>query len=207
MTTAPMPMQRPIAPEDQARADFYALLARLYAGPPDAALLADLGATESWTDDGVNPLAGAWNRLVLASRTMDAQAADDEYTSLFIGVGKSECNLYASYWINEATLQRPLVGVRADLAKLGLARQSDSVIYEDHLAALCEIMRILIVGLADRQPEPVATQKAFFERRIGPWVFDCCSAICESQVADYYRYVASFTHCFLAVERDSLAIE
>ena len=31
---------RPLEPEDQARADFYALLARLYSAAPDASLLA-----------------------------------------------------------------------------------------------------------------------------------------------------------------------
>lgn len=206
-TAGPMAMRLPIAPEDQARAEFYALLARLLSGPPDAALLADLGAAEPWADDGVNPLAGAWNALLRASSAMDARAADDEYTNLFIGVGKSDCNLHASYWISEATLQRPLVAVRADLAELGLARQADSPVYEDHLAALCETMRILIAGVAGRPPEPVATQKAFFERRIDPWAFDCCDAIRECPVANYYLHVASFAYCFLAVERDSLAIE
>jgi len=32
-------LPNPLAPEDRARADYYALLARLYADAPDAALL------------------------------------------------------------------------------------------------------------------------------------------------------------------------
>ena len=34
---------RRLEPEDQARANFYALLARLFSGPPDAALLRAIG--------------------------------------------------------------------------------------------------------------------------------------------------------------------
>jgi TorA maturation chaperone TorD len=53
----------------------------------------------------------------------------------------------------------------------------------------------------------VATQRAFFEDHIEPWVFACCDAILQSSVANYYRWVAELTSSFLAVERDSLAID
>src|SRR6185295_12329807 len=126
--------------------------------------------------------AAAWNGLILASQAMDADAADQEYTDLFIGVGRSEVDLHASHWIVEAAAERPLVAVRADLARLGLGRQAGSTLYEDHLAALCETMRILIAGAGDRRPSETAVQRAFFERRIAPWVFDCCDAIQTSAV-------------------------
>ncbi len=200
-------VQHRIAAEDEARAEFYALLARLYAAAPDPTVLAALGASELWPDDGDNPLAPAWNRLILASRAMDAEAAEQEYTDLFVGVGRSEVDLHSSYWIVEATAERPLVGVRADLARLGLGRQDRSTLYEDHLAALFETMRILIAGTGERPPAALATQRAFFERRILPWVFDCCDAIQQSSVANYYRPVAQLTSLVLAVERDSLAID
>ena len=196
-----------LAPEDQARAEFYALQARLYAAPPDAPTLALIGASEPWADAGANPLAAAWNGLILASQAMDADAADQEYTDLFIGVGRSEVDLHASHWIVEAAAERPLVGVRADLARLGLGRQAGSTLYEDHLSALCETMRILIAGAGDRRPADMAVQRAFFERRIAPWVFACCDAIQTSAVANYYRRVAQLTSLFLAVERDSFAID
>ena len=138
---------------------------------------------------------------------MDADAAAQEYTDLFIGVGKAECNLHASFWMRD-TLQRPLVAVRADLADLGLGRAAESVVYEDHLGALCETMRLLIAGAADeRQPVPVAVQKHFFERHLAPWAIDCVDAINACAVANYYARVAKFAAAFLAVERDSLAIE
>ena len=51
METVANPRSRPLAPEDQARADFYALLARLFADPPDAALLAAIADAAPIGDD------------------------------------------------------------------------------------------------------------------------------------------------------------
>ena len=206
MTNAPVALHPALAEEDRARAEFYALLGRLYTAPPDAPLLAAIGASDLWRDGETNPLAGAWNRLVLASRGMDAEAAEQEYTDLFVGVGKAACNLHASYWLPEAA-QKPLVAVRGELAALGLGRVHESAVYEDQLGALCETMRILIAGAPGRDPKPVAVQKAFFDRFVGGWVNRCCDAITQSPVANYYRRVAEFTCSFMAVERDSLAID
>jgi len=196
-----------LADEDRARAEFYALLGRLYGAAPDAPLLAAIGASELWPDDGENPLAGTWNRLVLASRAADAEAVEQEYTDLFIGVGKAECNLHASYWTRDVGTEPPLVALRAELAALGLGRQGGSSPYEDHLAALCETMRILVAGTGARQPESISVQRAFFERRIAPWVQECCAAMQECPVANYYAKVGEFTGLFMALERDSFAIE
>jgi TorA maturation chaperone TorD len=206
MTGQPITVQPQLAPEDQARAEFYALLGRLFSAAPDAAVLAALGASETWPDEGGDPLADAWNRLVLASRAMDAEAAEQEHTDLFVGVGKAECNLHASYWMRDAA-EPPLAAIRGEFAGLGLARRHGSALYEDHLAALFETMRILICGADGRPPTPIAVQRDFFNRWIGPWALDCCAAVTQSQIANYYRCVAQFTCLFLAVERDSLAIE
>ena len=51
MELLPIPRSRPLAPEDQARADFYALLARLFADPLDAALLAAIADAAPIGDD------------------------------------------------------------------------------------------------------------------------------------------------------------
>jgi TorA maturation chaperone TorD len=207
LDTTTVTLHHRLEPEDLARAQFYALLGRLFARGPDAELLAALGGSESWLAEPDNPLASAWNRLILASSAMDAEAAEQEYTELFIGVGRSNVDLHASHWITEPTSERPLVAVRSHLARLGLARRERSTMYEDHLSALCETMRLLIAGDTGRQPEAVAVQRDFFDSRIAPWVFDCCDAICNCPLANYYQRVAEFTSLLMAVERDSLAIE
>jgi TorA maturation chaperone TorD len=206
MSSAPILLHPQLSDEDRARAEFYAVLARLFTAPPDAALLAALAGAESIDDEADHPVVAAWNRLVAASQAMDADAAAQEYTELFIGVGKAECNLHASFWVRDAA-QRPLVAVRADLADLGLERVSQSTVYEDHLGALCETMRILVAGAPGRDPAPLDVQRRFFERHLASWVLSCANAIPHCAVANYYSRVAEFASAFLAVERDSLAIE
>ena len=199
-----------LEPEDQARADFYALLARLYAAAPDAPLLAAIATAGSLDGDaGVedsNDLAAAWDSLRAASAETDPTSVADEYQALFIGVGKSEVSLYATHYLGPQS-GRPLAEIRAALAVLGLARRPEQSEFEDHLSVLLETMRMLVAGDADRRPASIAEQKAFCERHLLPWAFDCCSAITQNSVAKFYRQVASYTSSFLALERDSFAID
>jgi TorA maturation chaperone TorD len=204
-TLQPVALAYPLAPEDRDRAEFYALLARLYADAPDAPLLLSIAGAQTMDGDGA--LAAAWNRLVAASGVMDADAAAQEYTDLFVGVGQCDVNLHASHWIAGAMLERPLAQLRGELAALGLGRRSDVVMLEDHLSALLETMRLLVAGHGDRPPARIATQRAFFDRHISPWALLCCSAIRKSSIANYYACVAEFTEQFMALDRDALAME
>ena len=207
MQVASVSLHRRLAPEDQARADLYAVLARLFADAPDAAFLAALGAAERLADSQANPVAAAWNRLLDASGAMHADAAAQEYTDLFVGVGKSDVNLHASHWESGFMMEKPLADLRGELDGLGLARKGAATMLEDHLAALCETMRIMIAGVGDRAPSSMTEQRNFFQKRLLPWIFDCCAAIEKSSLANYYRRVAEFTTLFMALERDSIAME
>jgi TorA maturation chaperone TorD len=194
-------------PEDQARADLYALLARLYASAPDASLLAAIAAApplapESGTEEA-RDFAADWNVLRAASAEADPDAVADEYQALFIGVGKSEVSLYASHYLGPQS-GRPLADLRAALAGSGLARRADSSEYEDHLSLELETMRMLVAGDVGRPPAPIA---AFCERFLLPWAFECCAAISQCAIANYYTKVAQLSRSFLALERDSFAIE
>lgn len=195
----------PLTPEDRSRAGFYALLARLYADSPDAALLGSIAAADPI--DGDTPLASSWNRLIAASGAMDVEAAVQEYTDLFVGVGQCDVNLHGSHWIAGAMMERPLAELRGELARLGIARRSDAVMLEDHLSALFETMRLLIAGTPEQSPKTIATQRAFFARHIEDWAFACCTAIRESTIANYYARVAEFTEQYMALDRDALAME
>ena len=203
-----------VEPEDQVRADFYALLARLFSDVPDAGLLAAVAGTASLepvarSDDGDDVsavLAAAWKALIRASATIDLESAIDEFQALFVGVGRSDVSLYASHYLGPQS-GRPLAEIRSALAALGIARRSGSSQYEDHLAVLFETMRLLVAGDEDRGPAEISIQREFFERYILSWVFDCCTAIEQSSVANYYRYVGQFTRCLMALERDSLVME
>jgi TorA maturation chaperone TorD len=205
-----------LEPEDQARADFYALLARLFAAAPDAALLAAIAAAAPLASDApdgtgrgdgdAKTITQAWDSLRAASAVTDPDAVGDEFQALFVGVGMSEVSLYASHYLGPQS-GRPLAAIRATLASLGLARRPESSEFEDHLSVELETMRMLVAGDAGRRPATIAEQRAFCGTHLLPWAFDCCAAISASLLANYYRHVASFTSCFMALERDSFAIE
>lgn len=213
MSDAAASLRQELLPEDQARADFYALFARLFADAPDASLLRAIGgapplAPAARADDaaGGNGFASAWDDLRAASTAIAPEAAREEFQALFVGVGRSEVSLYASHYLGPQS-GRPLAELRASLAKLGLARRPESNEFEDHLSLVLETMRMLIAGDGERPPAPVGEQKAFFDRHLLPWTTDCCTAISLNSVANYYRRVAECTQCFVGLERDSLALE
>jgi TorA maturation chaperone TorD len=204
--TASVALPHPVSAEDRVRADLYALVARLFAAAPGRAFLDVLANAPELPDDAGAPLAAAYNALLRASRAMDVAAADQEYTDLFVGVGKSELNLHGSHWLSGFMMDKPLAELRADLAGLGLERRESTDLLEDHLAAVAEVMRLLVAGSEGRPPASLAVQRRFFETRIASWAFVCCDAICACPLANYYRPAAEFTRQFLAIERDSLAM-
>ena len=207
MQAAPIAFRTYLDPADRARADVYAVLGRLFAEPPDAAFLRTLSNAPKMVDKADNRIGPSWNRLVDASAAMDADAAAQEYTDLFVGVGKSEVNLHASHWIAGFMIEKPLVELRADLVALGIGRQEAANVLEDHFSALCETMRLLIGGDDDREPASIPTQRNFFEKRLLPWAPDCCAAIMKHSLANYYQRVAEFASEFLALERESLSMD
>lgn len=207
-TTSPNENRMAIAPEDQARADMYALLARLYADAPDAKLLSALASAPALAVEGERgeELAAAWVALTQAAGVIDADAARREYQDLFIGVGKSEVNLHASYYLTGFMMEEPLAEVRTTMVRLGLARRADIGLVEDHLATLFGVSRALILGTQDRAPQPVATQQIFFEQHLASWYARCCAAIEASAIANLYRLVAKLTTIFLGLEAEAFTI-
>ena len=205
-----VPVRPPIAAEDQARANFYALLGRLYGDAPDTALLRTIAAADELpiavAEGPAYDLGEAWRTLIAASAAMDADAASQEYIDLFVGVGKSEVGVHASGYLSHAG-GSVLAELRAELARLGLGRQEGVSMYEDHLAAVCETMRVLAGGAPGIEPFPFSEQRSFFMAYVSPWVPECCNAIISSAIANYYRRVAELTQLFVAIERDSFAIE
>ncbi|HQU48546.1 MAG TPA: molecular chaperone TorD family protein [Casimicrobiaceae bacterium] len=200
-------MLPPVSAEDRVRADLYAMVARLFASAPDAAFLRLLGSAPELPEEPGAALPASYNTLVRASRAMDADAATQEYTDLFVGVGKSEVNLHGSHWISGFMMDKPLAELRDALAEMGIERREGAELLEDHLAAVAEVMRLLIVGGEGRPPAPIEVQRRFFETRIAPWAFRCCSAISVSPLANYYRCASQFVQAFLAIERDALAMD
>ena len=130
MSDAATTLRRELEPEDQARGEFYALLARLFADAPDAALLRAIAGApplvpaaragdESGGNSG-NGVASAWDSLRAASAEAVPEMVRDEFQALFVGVGRSEVSLYASHYLGPQS-GRPLAELRASRARRGRA--------------------------------------------------------------------------------------
>lgn len=193
-----------LSPEDRARADFYALIARLFYAGPDAVLLDAIAGADEIAAEGENiSLALAWKSLLAAAAATQAEAARDEYDKVFIGTGKAEITPYATSYIAESMKENVLVRLRADLAALGLVREMGVGEYEDHFSGLCEVMRHLIFFDAD---VAVQKQKSFFLRYLVPSYAIVCDAVTVSPNTNFYKYVARFTRAFLDVEAESFKL-
>lgn len=197
MTTAqPLKFETPDQGEETARADLYGLLATLFYGPPSQAMLDTIGSAKS---DGDGVLERAWADLSVLCRTAQADQVRDEYERLFIGVGKPDVMLYGSFYLSGFLMEKPLAELRSDLAALGLQRAESMSESEDHIAALCEVMRYLIAA-DDPVHANIATQKRFFADHIQAWVMDMCATIAAHPKAKFYSSVANLARSFFDVE-------
>lgn len=185
--------------EDRARAEHYAVLSRLFSSAPDAAFLKTLPALASVWGGSNSALGQAWLILGDAARQADAAAVDDEYTRIFLSIGRPEVMLFGSYYIAGFMMEEPLVELRADLAELGLGRRFGVSESEDHFAALCDVMRHLVVTGPDAAG--LARQKAFFEGHLASWVESLAEALEASPEASFYPRSAGLLRAFFAVER------
>jgi TorA maturation chaperone TorD len=144
-------------------------------------------------------LEAPWQALVAAMRKASAEAATEEYDALFGGVGKPEVFLYGSYYLSGFLNEKPLALLRADLERLGLARDEARGETEDHVAYLFEVMRYLIAG-DDVAVCNLEQQRRFFRAHVQPWVAQLCDAVQAHPRADTWRAVAELTRQFVAVE-------
>lgn len=195
-------------PEDQARSQWYLFIARVMRDAPDEALLASLRASPATGHDGrtgasensTPPLEQAWSDLVDAARSHDAASLRVEYDQAFVGVGRPEIILNASWHLTGFLNDRPLADLRELLATLGITRRDDIGETEDHVSALCEVMAWLIVS-EDPRLADLATQRALFQRFLAPWYPNLCDSLEQSPSTAFYRVVGRLLRAFLDVER------
>jgi TorA maturation chaperone TorD len=206
---AHIPVVAFVSEEDRARARWYAFLARLFREPPDEALLSSLAASAAGvaTDPAPDepPLQRAWRDFVTAAGGADPEAVRDEFDRTFIGTGKAPVPPNGSYFIAGFLNERPLVDLREQLARLGLARRETVSETEDHISSLCEVMAHLIAG--DDVAERLAAQREFFDRFIAAWYERFADALEGCGETEFYRAVARLMRCYFEVERLSFAFE
>jgi TorA maturation chaperone TorD len=190
-----------LPPEEQARANFYSLLARMFYAPPDRALLAALAGSEAPPSEGKDDALGsAWAALAEASAVADEAAVRDEYEGVFIGTGKAPVTLYTSAYTVKTAVDNPLVDIREFLLRHGLGRQAEVQEPEDHVAAVCEVMRILVA----EQQASLEEQSGFFKSFVAPGGLALCDAIDAHPGTWFYKHVAKLARAFFQLEHATL---
>ena len=190
-------------PEDLARADLYGLIARLFHLPPDQTLLDQIATTADQQDAADSaPLAKAWMDLVEVAKNNPAKAWHDEFDLNFVSVGKPNVVLNGSFYMAGHLNERPLVNIRRALEEFGLEASEEVTETEDHISALCEVMRYLIAG-DDVEVSNLTNQRVFFNEHIRPWYDDLCNAIEDIPEMHLYRPIAVLTREFMAIEGQS----
>ena len=187
--------------EDHVRANVYALLAAMLAKPPDAELLKLLKQVETAEFDGGVEMAAAWATLKRGAEEAEGTALEAEFHDLFIGLGRGEVVPYGSWYLSGFLMEKSLAELRIDLRKLGFERQDEVHEPEDHTAALCETMSMMITT-----PVSFETQKFFFNKHISPWMPRFFADLTKAKAARFYRAVGFMGEKFLQLEGAYLAM-
>lgn len=182
--------------EDVLRAQQYGFLARLLAAAPSDEVLADVAAMKG---DGT-ALGQAYDVLAGTAATTTAAQVESEFFELFIGVGRGELLPYASFYLTGFLNERPLADLRADLARLGIARAEGRYEPEDHLALLFEVMAGMASG------DVAGDQAAFFDRHIAPWAAQFFDDLAIAPSARFYRPLAEIGRLFVDIEARAFAL-
>jgi TorA maturation chaperone TorD len=188
-------------PEESARAEIYALLSSLFYQPPSKELLRVI-ATGSGicNDEHKTDYCRSWRALQQAAAQTDAEAVKEEFDTVFIGTGRQPVMLYGSFYVAGFLHEKPLAFLREDLTKMGIARRSDRHESEDHVSAVCDVMRFLIAGDADTPPAALDLQRDFFRRHLAPWCAQLCVAVIAAGQTSFYKHVAHLMREFFAIE-------
>lgn len=189
------------ASEQARRAGIYSVIAALLRSAPGKDVLDFVAALESDAKAHKSELALALNMLSLASRHSSVESLRDEYHDLFIGLGRGELVPYGSWYQTGFLMEKPLGMLRADLARLGFARADAVHEPEDHIAALCEVMAMLI-----RDETPLQGQKRFFDSHVGNWAPVFFDDLATARAAVFYKSVARFGSAFLSIETRYLSL-
>lgn len=196
------PTDHPIDEEQQYRASAYALIAALLRAAPDQQMLDRLdGLSQETTADG-DELLLAMSTLALSAKIHTPQSIDDEFHNLFIGLGRGEVVPYGSWYLTGFMLEKPLSDLREDLARLGFERNESIVEPEDHVAALCEVISLMIA-----EGTELSGQNNFFQAHMVSWMGRFFDDLSKAKSAVFYKAMGRFGAAFIALESEYFSMQ
>lgn len=178
------------------RSNTYTVLASLLHGPPGPALVDHLSSLSVADGDAPGAMGRAWTNLREAVRHADVTELGHEYQDLFIGLGRGEVVPYGSWHLTGFLMEKPLSDLRDDLAALGIVREESEKDPEDHVAALCECMALLIQ--ADDVDEDM--ERRFYACHVNPWAGKFFKELQSAPSAKFYRDVGFLGQTFMELE-------
>ncbi|MCP4935140.1 MAG: molecular chaperone TorD family protein [bacterium] len=187
--------------EDVMRAALYRTLAVLLGRTPqqqELTLLTELGSEET-------PLGEALGTVSRHASRANPDQIEDEYSQLFIGVGRGELVPHASYYLTGFLNEKPLVRLRQDLRDLGIAKQPDLSEPEDHISTLLEIMAGLILGEYG-EASTLEQQHKFFRTHLSPWASHFFKDLEAAKTANFYKPVGAVGRLFLEIEEQAFSM-
>lgn len=177
------------------RVNLYRMLAGLLARSPDQGQMVALAGLSGDETD----LGRAIGDLSAHAAEMSAEDVSDEYTRLFIGVGRGELVPFGSYYLTGFLHEKPLARLRADMAPLGIERSPEVKEPEDHAAALMDMMAGLIDGSFGKR-QPLAVQRDFFRKHVGSWIGHFFADLGKAKGARFYAPVGRIGVLFTEIE-------
>lgn len=185
------------------RAAVYELLASLLARQPDADVLERLRHIGE-VDTGDGRIAMGWELMKQAALKTDLESIHEEYFALLLGLGRGELVPFGSWYMTGFLMEKPVAALRADLQRLGIERQEGVAESEDHIAALCDAMALII-----RNPDEISleVQQAFFNDHLAPWVGQFFHDMQDASSAHFYRSVGFFGESFFDFEQHLLGMQ
>jgi TorA maturation chaperone TorD len=184
------------------RASAYGLIAALLRSTPDQEMLDRLtGLSPGVVPEG-DELLLAMSTLALSAELHTPASIDDEFHDLFIGLGKGEVVPYGSWYLTGFMMEKPLSDLRDDLARLGYVRNSSVVEPEDHAAALCEVISLMI-----SEGTGLSIQRNFFQSHMTNWMSQFFTDLSEARSAIFYKSVGRFGAAFIAFEKEYFSMQ
>lgn len=191
-----------IVADQRYRASSYALIAALLRSPPDDAMLQYISQLIQQPHDNSDDLLIAMSTLGLSARLLQPASIDDEFHDLFIGLGKGELVPYASWYLTGFLMEKPLSDLRDELVRLGYEKSESVAEPEDHAAALCEVMSMMI-----SEGQDLSVQKHFYSNHMAAWIGRFYDDLTEARSAVFYKSLGRFGKAFDALENDYFSMQ
>lgn len=198
----PVDEKPPLNEEQQYRASAYSLIGSLLRNPPDEDVLSYVSGLAQDAPVEGDDLLLSMSSLGLSAKMLTPEVIEDEFHTLFIGIGKGEVVPYASWYLTGFLMEKPLSDLRDDLAVLGYQKDDSICEPEDHAAALCEVMSMIIMDGSDFE-----TQNKFFQAHMIGWLGRLYADLSTAKSALFYKALGRFGLAFLKLENEYFSMQ